>query len=101
MPDFQQMNSLSEGFFKRVLSMSETDDTLTTLTRIANALERLAPPKTADIDMKSHQGYIWVSEKSSFHAVDEIQRLPLDSLQGIDQQKQQLLENTEYFAKGM
>jgi len=81
--------------------MSETDDTLTTLTRIANALERLAPPKTADIDMKSHQGYIWVSEKSSFHAVDEIQRLPLDSLQGIDQQKQQLLENTEYFAKGM
>jgi predicted AAA+ superfamily ATPase len=101
MPDFQQMNSLSEGFFKRALSMSETDDTLTTLTRIANALERLAPPKTADIDMKSHQGYIWVSEKSSFHAVDEIQRLPLDSLQGIDQQKQQLLENTEYFAKGM
>ncbi len=81
--------------------MSETDDTLTTLTRIANALERLAPPKTADIDMKSHQGYVWVSEKSSFHAVDEIQRLPLDSLQGIDQQKQQLLENTEYFAKGM
>jgi predicted AAA+ superfamily ATPase len=101
MPDFQQMNSLSEGFFKRALSMSETDDTLTTLTRIANALERLAPPKTADIDMKSHQGYVWVSEKSSFHAVDEIQRLPLDSLQGIDQQKQQLLENTEYFAKGM
>ena len=27
--------------------------------------------------------------------------MPLDSLKGIDQQKQLLLENTEYFAKGM
>ena len=81
--------------------MSAPEEKLAVLTRIANALERLAPPKTADIDLKSHQGYIWVSEKSSFHAVKEIQRLPLDSLKGIDQQKQQLLENTEYFAKGM
>ena len=81
--------------------MSAQEEKLAVLTRIANALERLAPPKTADIDLKSHQGYIWVSEKSSFHAVKEIQRLPLDSLKGIDQQKQQLLENTKYFAKGM
>ena len=81
--------------------MSAPEEKLAVLTRIANALERLAPPKIADIDLKSHQGYIWVSEKSSFHAVEEIQQLPLDSLKGIDQQKQQLLENTEYFAKGM
>ena len=81
--------------------MSASEEKLAVLTRIANSLERLAPPRTVEIDLKSHQGYIWVSEKSSFHAVDEIQRLPLDSLQGIDQQKQQLLENTEYFAKGM
>ena len=81
--------------------MSAPEEKLAVLTRIANALERLGPPKTAEIDLKSHQGYIWVSEKSNFHAVEEIQRLPLDSLKGIDQQKQQLLENTEYFAKGM
>ena len=81
--------------------MSAPEEKLAVLTRIANALERLAPPKIADIDLKSHQGYIWVSEKSSFHAVEEIQQLPLDSLKGIDQQKQLLLENTEYFAKGM
>ena len=81
--------------------MSAPEEKLAVLTRIANALERLAPPKIADTDLKSHQGYIWVSEKSSFHAVEEIQQLPLDSLKGIDQQKQLLLENTEYFAKGM
>ncbi len=81
--------------------MTPTDENLDVLTRIADALERLAPPKNAEIDLTAHEGYIWVAEKSNFHPVDEIQRLPLESLQGIDQQKQKLLENTEYFAKGM
>ncbi|MGB1394916.1 MAG: ATP-binding protein [Candidatus Puniceispirillaceae bacterium] len=83
------------------VTMAAQDENSVLLTRIAEALERLAPPKTAEIDLTAHQGYIWVSEKSNFHPVTEIERLPLESLQGIDQQKQQLLENTEYFAKGM
>ena len=78
-----------------------TDENLDLLKRIADALDRLAPPRNAEIDLTAYQGYIWVAEKSNFHPVDEIQRLPLESLQGIDQQKQRLLENTEYFAKGM
>ena len=81
--------------------MMPTDENLDVLKRIADALDRLAPPRDAEIDLTAHQGYIWVAEKSNFHPVDNIQRLPLDSLQGIDQQKQRLLENTEYFAKGM
>jgi predicted AAA+ superfamily ATPase len=81
--------------------MMPTDENLDVLKRIADALDRLAPPKDAEIDLTAHQGYIWVAEKSNFHPVDDIQRLPLESLQGIDQQKQRLLENTEYFAKGM
>ena len=81
--------------------MMPTDENLDVLKRIADALDRLAPPRDAGIDLTAHQGYIWVAEKSNFHPVDDIQRLPLESLQGIDQQKQRLLENTEYFAKGM
>ena len=81
--------------------MMPTDENLDVLKRIADALDRLAPPRDAEIDLTTHQGYIWVAEKSNFHPVDDIQRLPLESLQGIDQQKQRLLENTEYFAKGM
>ena len=81
--------------------MMPTDENLDVLKRIADALDRLAPPRDAEIDLTAHQGYIWVDEKSNFHPVDDIQRLPLESLQGIDQQKQRLLENTEYFAKGM
>ena len=81
--------------------MMPTDENLDVLKRIADALDRLAPPRDAEIDLTAHQGYIWVAEKSNFHPVDNIQRLPLESLQGIDQQKQRLLENTEYFARGM
>ena len=81
--------------------MMPTDENLDVLKRIADALDRLAPPRDAEIDLTAHQGYIWVAEKSNFHPVDDIHRLPLESLQGIDQQKQRLLENTEYFAKGM
>ena len=81
--------------------MMPTDENLDVLKRIADALDRLAPPRDAEIDLTAHQGYIWVAEKSNFHPVDDIQRLPLESLQGIDKQKQRLLENTEYFAKGM
>ena len=81
--------------------MMPTDENLDVLKRIADALDRLAPPRDAEIDLTAHQGYIWVAEKSNFHPVDDIQRLPLEGLQGIDQQKQRLLENTEYFAKGM
>ena len=81
--------------------MMPTDKNLDVLKRIADALDRLAPPRDAEIDLTAHQGYIWVAEKSNFHPVENIQRLPLESLQGIDQQKQRLLENTEYFAKGM
>jgi predicted AAA+ superfamily ATPase len=81
--------------------MMPTDENLDVLKRIADALDRLAPPRDAEIDLTAHQGYIWVAEKSNFHPVDDIQRLPLESLQGIEQQKQRLLENTEYFAKGM
>ena len=83
------------------VTMAAQDENSDILTRIAEALERLAPPKTTATDLTAYQGYIWVSEKSTFHPVTEIHRLPLESLQGIDQQKQQLLENTEYFAKGM
>ena len=76
-----------------------TDETHTALlTRIADALERLAPPAPKKTDLTRHEGYIWETEKQAFRPVDEINRLPLDSLQGIDQQKALLLENTTKFA---
>ena len=40
-----------------------TDDTHTALlTRIADALERLAPPAPKKTDLTRHEGYIWETE---------------------------------------
>ncbi len=81
--------------------MDDTQNNHIYLARIADALERIAPVKAEDASLEAYEGYIWLSDKKSLKAVLEIQRLPIDNLFGIDQQKQLLLENTEYFAKGM
>ena len=71
------------------------------LTRIADALERIAPPAKGQSDLTKYEGYIWESGQKAFHPVDNINRLPLESLQGISQQKAILLENTLKFAQGL
>ena len=82
-------------------SMSTDERYTALLDRIADALERLAPPAQEQTDLTKFEGYIWDSEKQAFRPVDEIYRLPLDSLRGIDQQKELLLENTLKFAEGL
>ena len=81
--------------------MSSNDTTDALLLRVAEALERLAPAPFEQADLNQHEGYIWDSEKQAFRPVPAIHRLPLDSLQGIDQQKTLLLENTMNFARGL
>ncbi|EHI49966.1 putative ATPase (AAA+ superfamily) [SAR116 cluster alpha proteobacterium HIMB100] len=81
--------------------MSSNDTTDALLLRVAEALERLAPAPFEQADLNQHEGYIWDSEKQAFRPVSAIHRLPLDSLQGIDQQKTLLLENTVNFARGL
>ncbi len=81
--------------------MSSNDTTDALLARVAEALERLAPAPVEQADLNQHEGYIWDSEKQAFRPVPSIHRLPLDSLQGIDQQKTLLLENTMNFARGL
>lgn len=71
------------------------------LEKIAVHLERLAPPVANPADLARFEGYIWDADKACLQPISEIHRLPLESLQGIDQQKKLLLDNTEYFAKGM
>lgn len=81
------------------MSIDEINTAL--LTRIADALERIAPPARGQSDLTKYEGYIWESEQKAFHPVDNINRLPLESLQGISQQKAILLENTLKFAQGL
>ena len=70
------------------------------LSRIADALDRLTPPPAKQADLVAHEGYIWEAQTKVFHAINSIQRLPLDSLKGIQQQRDTLMANTRAFAEG-
>ncbi len=71
-----------------------------TLQRIADALDRMAPPAPdhAAID-PAVTAYVWHAHLG-LTPVPDVSAVPLNILQGIDQQKEILLRNTEQFAKG-
>ena len=71
------------------------------LARIADALERLAPPPAPEADLAAHPAYVWDGASRDFQPVAAISRVPLGILKGVDQQKTLLLENTRRFAEGL
>ena len=79
------------------------DDTevQTLLARIAEALERAAPPQAAPADLKNGEAFIWHAENGRLVPVREINRLDLALLVGIDRPASTLLENTRRFARGL
>ena len=69
--------------------------------RIADALERIAPSYQFPNDLNDAEGFIWEAQLRKLQTIDKIERLPLTCLQGIEPQKQQLLENSRAFARGL
>ncbi len=74
------------------------DDDL--LRRIAEALERLSPPAPAAPDLLAADAFVWHPAPPALAPVAQVSRVPLALLQGIDQQKALVLENTRRFARG-
>ena len=70
------------------------------LTRIATALERLAPPPSPPLDLSDAEGFVWQPAQGRLMPVPHIARVALGLIQGVDQQKQMVLENTARFAHG-
>jgi predicted AAA+ superfamily ATPase len=68
------------------------------LARIADALERLAPPPAPAIDWLAHPAYVW--DGMGARAVARIFAPTLDLLQGIDAQKQLVTANVARLAAG-
>ncbi|WP_422050929.1 ATP-binding protein [Shimia sp.] len=73
----------------------------TTLTRIAEALERLSPAPLAAPDFAAADGFVWHVDPDRLEPVPEINRVSLDLLVGIDRSRDTLLENTRQFARGL
>ncbi|WP_300780892.1 ATP-binding protein [Enhydrobacter sp.] len=76
-------------------------DLKATLSRIAEALDRLAPSPPARADLAGFEAYVWHAAGNRLEAVPRVNRVDLDLLQGIDRQKATLLENTRRFARGL
>lgn len=78
---------------------------LPALTRIAAALERMAPPPPARPDLRGADAFVWHPAAEGIPArlapVPRVAAVAIGLLQGVERQKGLLLENTLRFARGL
>ena len=70
------------------------------LTRIAEALERLAPPPPSSPDLAGADAFVWQPGTGRLVPVTHVSRVGIALLHGVDRQKRILLDNTLRFARG-
>ncbi|MBP6010678.1 MAG: ATP-binding protein [Alphaproteobacteria bacterium] len=78
-----------------------SNDQTALLERIASALERLAPAPPLEPQWPASEGFVWDAAHQTLQPLAKIARVPLALLKGIDRQRDQLLANTQRFAKGL
>jgi predicted AAA+ superfamily ATPase len=80
-------------------------DLLPTLTRIADALERLVPPPAVAPCLEAADAFVWHPDRrlrgGALAPVARVARVDIALLQGIDRPRDLLLENTRRFAAGL
>lgn len=77
------------------------DRSLALLTRLTEALERLAPPPAPPLDLSGADAFIWHPAPAHLAPVVKVSRVAIALLKGVEQQKAILLENTLRFAAGL
>ncbi len=71
------------------------------LSRIAAALDRLAPPAPAAPDFGKADAFVWHADRGSLQSVARVNRVDIALLRGVDRVRDALLENTARFANGL
>jgi predicted AAA+ superfamily ATPase len=71
------------------------------LVRIAEALDRLAPPPPPPADLEAADAFVWHAEDGRLAPVDDVHRVELGLLRGIDRARDLLIDNTRRFAAGL
>ena len=71
------------------------------LARIADALERLAPPAEPVVDTGAADAFVWHAARQRLAPVAKVNRVELALLRGIDRVRDLLHDNTERFARGL
>lgn len=76
-------------------------DIKNTLERIADALDRIAPPQAPGNDLAAADAFVWHADRSWLEPVPEVNRIEMTLLRGIDLQVEQLMDNTMRFAQSL
>jgi len=71
------------------------------LTRIAEALERIAPAPLATPDFAAAEAFVWHVSPDRLEPVAEVSRVDIGLLVGVDRARDTLLDNTRRFARGL
>ena len=71
------------------------------LGRIAEALERIAPPAAGASDLNAADAFVWHPAPPRLAPVPRVNRVEMVLLKGIDRAREILLENTTRFACGL
>jgi uncharacterized protein len=72
-----------------------------TLHRVADALDRLAPPAAASPRFDAADAFVWHPEGRRLAPVTRVNRVDMSLLKGIDRVRDVLVENTERFAQAL
>jgi predicted AAA+ superfamily ATPase len=70
-------------------------------TRIAEALERLAPPPPPPLALEAADAFVWHPDPAHLAPVAKVSRVEVGLLKGVERQKTILLDNTLRFARGL
>ncbi|MCB2134309.1 MAG: DUF815 domain-containing protein, partial [Rhodobacteraceae bacterium] len=70
------------------------------LSRIADALERIAPAPARAPDWTAAEAFVWHTAPDRLDPVPEVARVELSLLVAVDRARNTLLENTLQFARG-
>ncbi|MBL6946449.1 MAG: ATP-binding protein [Rhodospirillales bacterium] len=70
------------------------------LARVADALERLAPPPGRTAELDAADAFVWHADDGWLEPVTKVSRVDIGLLKGVDRQRDTLHENTRRFAKG-
>ena len=81
--------------------MINNNKTIFLLERIANALDRLAPPEKKIDNLNKSEGFVYESKTGLIRPIEGINRIPISLLQGIEPQKKLLLDNTLNFSQNL
>ncbi len=87
---------MSDPFY----SMPGTDTRDAMLARLADALERMAPPRAEAPDFNAVDAFVWAAAEKRLTPVPKVSRVDMVLLKGIDRVRDMLTDNTFRFARG-